>query len=444
MLFPHPNLLLRASTILSLACFGFASDCGEGPFGEAQLSGKTWDRIGGIDYCETRWKDGLLITGIEVWANKHHVRGLQITYDNGLKSPIYGTADGDEDRHDKIAWDATAPVTKVTKWNNIDNDAVGRIRIEVGGKTLEVGANIKKKNDGEDVMVHSGLLLAANGRAGDFMDSLEWKFMGATLQEATMEEITFENSIDTWNSEKRNIEPVSLSEVIFKNSNEKGFNKTFTFRNSKGVTESKVITQTHQQMFGTRVAVLVGGKVGIPLLAEAKTEVTTEVSYQNTRISTEGKQEDNARSFEWSELGPLLPGKAVNCTSFVMRGTFISDYQSVIKIKMVDGNEFQINQPGKSKSVGWAKAVSECKEIPLAEANAAALEVSQPEASPTPTPGADGVNIDLAKRRAVVVEVGGDEPVVVEKRVDVIEVGWDDEQGGDSAPPTKRAIQFYA
>lgn len=80
-----------------LADFVRADDCSEGPVDSL----KSWGKAGASNgFCHTPWKRGLVVTGIEVWANEWQVKGIQLTFSDGSKPPLQGTADGD--RHNSI------------------------------------------------------------------------------------------------------------------------------------------------------------------------------------------------------------------------------------------------------------------------------------------------------------------------------------------------------
>lgn len=173
---------------------------------------------------------------------------------------------------------------------------------------------------------------------------------------------------------KSGIKNVILSEVYIKNSNTNGANKTYTFKNSELKAISKTITHSTDHVFGFKIGLTVGGKVGVPFVAEGSVEVSTETSYQMSKMSSSATAWTDTHGVEWWESGNLTPGRAVHCKSTAYTGEFDDDYVATVEVKTANGQKFTIEQEGNFKSVGWTEAVSECKDIPLEDAPGSAFE----------------------------------------------------------------------
>jgi hypothetical protein len=58
------KLLLGAAALLS-AVVSAQDDCSSGPWTDVLIIGGE----GGGPFCATKWKSGVVVTGVEVWAN---------------------------------------------------------------------------------------------------------------------------------------------------------------------------------------------------------------------------------------------------------------------------------------------------------------------------------------------------------------------------------------
>lgn len=58
------KLLLGAAALFS-AVVHAQDDCGEGPWSDVSYTGGD----GGGRFCATKWKAGVVVTGVEVWAS---------------------------------------------------------------------------------------------------------------------------------------------------------------------------------------------------------------------------------------------------------------------------------------------------------------------------------------------------------------------------------------
>lgn len=176
------------ATFAALTSTAFAGNCESGPFQDGRYGVGAGS---GIARCETRWDDGLVINGIEVWyegKGKSWIRGIQFQYSNGDLSEVLGNADGNSHR---IEWDAAKErVEKVTLWGDGKGTSVGRIKIRTTAQDMDVG----KGTDGQtayDQLVGSGVLLVYMGlRVGRLIcfsscswgaRSRAWRFLMSSL-----------------------------------------------------------------------------------------------------------------------------------------------------------------------------------------------------------------------------------------------------------------------
>jgi hypothetical protein len=92
---------LATAFIAGVAAIG---DCDQGPWGNPFAIGDIHDDSkADVEICETQWKQGRVVSGIEVWATKKNLAGIQLFYSNGEESHMIGSKEGDH--HQKLTWD---------------------------------------------------------------------------------------------------------------------------------------------------------------------------------------------------------------------------------------------------------------------------------------------------------------------------------------------------
>lgn len=183
MYFSPRKLLIAAACLLTAVR---ASDCSDGPWQDVQWVGGQ----GGGDFCATKYKQGVVITGVEVWANKGGVRAIQFYYSDGTNSGQFGKIDGD--RHGRLDWDpAVDGISQVKSWGNGRGQHLGRVQIRTKkGAELDVG----KDTSGQDTFeskTASGIMLGAFGRSGDLVDSLGFLFLKSKIERITIDDVVF-------------------------------------------------------------------------------------------------------------------------------------------------------------------------------------------------------------------------------------------------------------
>jgi hypothetical protein len=195
-MFFSPKKLLAGAACLLLAASSVAAEwCEGGPWEDLLVIGNT---KGGGRFCATKWSEGTVMTGLEVWANKKGVMGIQFYYSDGSSSPLYGKIDGD--RTKRLDWDpAVDTITQVRSWGNGRGQFLGRVEIKTAkGGHLDVG----KDTGGQDTFeynVGSGIMLGAFGTSGDLVDSLGFYFLRSKIDKITMDDIVFDETPEMLN-----------------------------------------------------------------------------------------------------------------------------------------------------------------------------------------------------------------------------------------------------
>lgn len=160
----------------------------------------------GFYFCNTNWKAGLLITGMEVWAEQYQIKGIQLTYSDGSKAPIQGNPDSDtESRHAAVTWAETDTIQSIQMWNNSVGDAMGRISLKTtGGVKLDVGAKFTQGGSGTYVpLSSSGNLIGMTGTSNDMLRQVKFWFLPSKVATAEIVQIDYDESLAALNAAKQ-------------------------------------------------------------------------------------------------------------------------------------------------------------------------------------------------------------------------------------------------
>lgn len=190
------KLLAGATCLLGLTGFTTADDCENGPWTDVSSTGTGG---GGSRYCATKWKDGIVITGVEIWASTKAVRAVQFYYSDGTNSDLFGKIDGD--RHGRMDWDpALDGISQVKTWGDGRGQYLGRIQIRTKkGAELDVG----KDTNGQatfETKVNSGIMLGVFGMSSDLIDNLGFLFLKSTIDKITIDDVVFDETPEQLNA----------------------------------------------------------------------------------------------------------------------------------------------------------------------------------------------------------------------------------------------------
>ncbi|KAF2792567.1 hypothetical protein K505DRAFT_418383 [Melanomma pulvis-pyrius CBS 109.77] len=350
MLFSATKLLLGAACLL----FGAAQaqdDCGEGPWQDVSYTGGD----GGGRFCATKWKAGVVVTGVEVWADKGSVRAVQFYYSDGTNSQQWGKVDGD--KHARLDWDpAVDGISQIKTWGNGRAQYLGRVFIRTKkGAELDVG----KDTSGQDTFetnVASGIMLGAFGSCGDRIDNMGFLFLKSKIEKITIDDVVFSETPEMLNARMEGLETVILDYADHTNANTAA-TETFTFGKTDTKSTTKSFSNTATNSFGWSTATELSGKI-LDLGASS----TTTLKYDYSKATTEESSTTNTVMLTYSVATVLAPGQRTFCRATAMSGTYKGDYTSTVNIWLEDGTTFGFEQEGTMEQVNWSKASSVCQD----------------------------------------------------------------------------------
>ncbi|KAF2463206.1 uncharacterized protein BDR25DRAFT_397308 [Lindgomyces ingoldianus] len=350
-MFFNPRTLLLG-TLSLLFTLSSASDCDEGPWAPVSATGSSDT---GSPWCETKWKQGPIITGVEVWSNNERVRAIRFSYSDGSVGELHGRIDGD--RHGIISWDpANDKIIQATTWGDGKAHALGRLYLKTQtGKELNVG----KDTGGQasfDHDVGSGIMMTAFGRQGYDIDQLGFNFLRGEIKKITIGDVKFEENPDDLNAEKKGLQPVSLDYQHLNNIN--GGDKIYKEVTHKRTEKtSKTWTQSTMHTFGIKYSVEISGEV-----MDIGVKASYELSYQFQRTDTISTTVEDTKEFGWTFKMEVSPGKELYCREFAWQGVFNGKYTSTVSVELEDGYVFQYPESGQMNQVQWSESTDECRD----------------------------------------------------------------------------------
>ncbi|KAF2715525.1 hypothetical protein K504DRAFT_529686 [Pleomassaria siparia CBS 279.74] len=351
-------MFLSASKILlGAACLFFGAaqaqddDCTAGPWSDVSYTGGG----GGSRFCATKWKAGVVVTGVEVWSNDHNVRAVQFYYSDGTNSPQWGKIDGN--KHARLDWDPSVDgISQIKSWGNGKGQYLGRVYIRtVKGAELDVGKNTNGQNTFE-TNVASGIMLGAFGQSGDSIDSLGFLFLKSKIEKITVDDVVFNETPEDLNARMEGLQTVILDYADHTNDNTAA-TEVFTFGKTDTKSTTKTFSNTATRSFGWSTAIQISGKI-----LELGASSTTTLNYDYSQASTEESSTTNSVTLTYTVATTLGPGQRTFCRATAMSGTYKGDYTSTVNIWLEDGSTFGFSQEGTMEQVNWSKASSVCQD----------------------------------------------------------------------------------
>ncbi|KAF2684117.1 hypothetical protein K458DRAFT_389331 [Lentithecium fluviatile CBS 122367] len=371
--------------------------CDNGPWVAPTFAGEDWKAPDYQRFCEAGLSDGDVLTGIKIWKADWQIHAVSLRWGSHDYGKVYGNAKDANTPDAKAEWDASTKVF-IRMWNNKPDDgdpidAVGKISVEVEGKDAvvvsakKVGAEIKYSGG-------AGMILAAAGAQGEWVSTLQFHYLESKIVDAAMTSITFTDSLDKYNSERKGMTPAIIGNLFITNSNPiGGANQTYSLSPKIEKQTSKSVTTSMSHAVGTTIGVKVSYEASVPELMSAKTEFSAEARYDFTTMKSDTNSETDVFAFQWTigstgkpfiiylctspiraHANPFHPSaqgippqSAMHCTATATMGTFDSDYTAKITARLDNGKTFDYNDAGSYKSIAYADAASDCRAIALSE-----------------------------------------------------------------------------
>ncbi|ORY13677.1 hypothetical protein BCR34DRAFT_613167 [Clohesyomyces aquaticus] len=349
-MFFNPRTLILGGVSLLFAAGAVASDCDDGPWAPVSMTGADT----GAPWCDTMWKQGPVIAGVEAWANNERLKAIRFTFSDGTVGPMHGREDGD--KHGAISWHpADDKIVQATTWGDGRGRRVGRVVIKTaGGKVLDVGKDTDGQAQYDHVVGNAGIMMGAFGHAGYDIDLLGFNFLRGEIKKITVGDVKFDQSAEDLNSQKKGLKPQSLDYQHVTN----GLTTTITkeLSGERSYTQSKTWTSSTMISFGFKYTIEVSGEI-LDIGAKASTELSFGVQQTETYTS----QYEETNKFAWKFSTPVGPGEEAFCRSFAWEGEFNGKYQSTVTIELEDGFKIQYPEIGEMKQVHWSEKTDECQ-----------------------------------------------------------------------------------
>lgn len=319
-MFFSPKKLLLGATCILFAGSAVADDCEQGPWTDVFSVGGP----GGVNsFCGTKWKDGIVVTGLEVWASKDAVTGVQLYYSDGTDSGLFGKQN--DQKTQRVDWDPSNDnISQLKMWGNGRGQYNGRIQLRTKtGIELDVGKDTTGQ-DTYEIKVNSGIMLGAFGKSGDNIDIIGFLFLKSTIDKISIEDVAPQDTPEELNARKEGLKTVTLDYADHTNDHPEA-NETFTFAKSVDQKRSKKWSTTATKTYGVSEAIGVSGALlGIGLSS------TTTLSYDYSNAKTEETSEEETVSLTYSVSTALKPGQRVFCRAVAETGVYNGNFDATV------------------------------------------------------------------------------------------------------------------
>ncbi|PSN62986.1 hypothetical protein BS50DRAFT_637545 [Corynespora cassiicola Philippines] len=382
MLLPTPKTLLLALTSLHLttATLGDPRHCTSHNMRTAPPSGPTGKQPpSGTPFCTSKVLDGILINGIECFADENSLRGIRFFYTD-QSTLLVGKDIEQHGATGKVMWNpATERITELSLWGGGWDGFMGRIVVEVEGdekRRIDCG-HYRKHWGAADKQVDlgaGGLLIGASGGCGDAVDNIEFQFSASKPQGIQMKEVKFPEILNPEGNPNANgIDQVTVDEVRFINTldTENLTIKDLKFSEGKERSGSWAVSETSTFGFGQTIGIGVE-LPGVPVSIES----STSWNWENTNSRENTSEWKDWRDMSWStgEVN-IKPGQAMVCKLYALKGQLQdTKYEAKMEVYFHDNTVFNYNMIGRMKMVDWSKSTLHCDnedaEKALSELNA--------------------------------------------------------------------------
>ncbi|OCH85686.1 hypothetical protein OBBRIDRAFT_293892 [Obba rivulosa] len=305
-----------------------------GPFTDEFVVGG----FGGSPFQTCKWvtnQSALIVKALDVWYNTSTLRGIQVTFSDNSRSPVFGSQ---SDSHGSVTFSPGEVITSLTLWGNGVGTRTGRIRLTTNaGQTFDVGKNTSGKR-GYDAGLGSGILVGMVGRSGKDIDMLGPVFLNGAVTSISISNVTYHPPLVGTTG---GISQIIFDEAHYYNPPNSTRDFPWDFSNSDTRTTSTSFTQSTSTTYGAFVTVGVTAKLfGIGARADGTFE------WQSTGTQKTITPMSSVRSFSWSASGDLAPGQGLTATSLCQQGVVHTNYTSTVTLELSDGAISTYNEPG--------------------------------------------------------------------------------------------------
>lgn len=289
---------------------------------------------GGEPFLTCGGTDGRAVTKLGAWTNSSCLQGIQVTYNDGSQSQVFGSVHGD---YAQIIFPPGERVVELTLWGNGNGTRTGRIKLTTdGGQTFDHGKNTSGQT-AYSAPVGGGLLVGAAGRCGAEIDMLGLVF----LSDVTSVSITDVNYYNPPVGTSNGIDLLMLQRTSYTDPYDKPVK--WVFANSVTRTDSRSWSQSATRQYGVTVSV----SAGFFDFAKVGASYTWSLSEQKTSESTVTTE----RTLTWSLEGELDPGQSVVAVATCYVGTVDVDYTATVNVFLKSGEHFSYRESGVISSV---------------------------------------------------------------------------------------------
>jgi|GEM_PF-3635814 len=285
--------------------------------------------FGGSPFLTCGGTDGRAVTKLGVWTNSSCLQGIQVTYNDGSQSQVYGSVRGD---YAQIIFQPGERVVELILWGNGNGTRTGRIKLSTnGGQTFDHGKDTSGQT-AYSAPVGGGLLVGVVGRCAVEIDMLGLVFLGE-IASVAVSDLTYVNPPT---GTAAGIDLVLLQSTTFTDREPKPTD--WLFANSVSRTDSTTWSQSATQQYGVTVSV----SASFFDFAKVGTTYSWSITEEKTRASTVTTE----KTLSWSLGGRLDPGESVTAVATCYAGSVDVNYSSKVTVIMKSGELFSYAESG--------------------------------------------------------------------------------------------------
>jgi len=283
--------------------------------------------------------NGKVVTKLGVWKNSSCLQGIQVTYNDGTQTQVYGSVRGD---YAQITFKPGEKVVELTLWGNGNGTRTGRIKLTTdGGQTFDHGKDTSGQT-AYSAPVGGGLLVGVAGRCAVEIDMLGLVF----FTDVKSVSITGINYVNPPTGTSNGIALALLQTTTYTNPGTEPLK--WKFDNTIARTDSTSMSQSATLQYGVEVS------VSASFFDFAK--VGTSYSWSMTQEKTSKSTVTTEKTLSWSLEGRLDPGDKITALATCYVGTVNVDYTATVTVTMKSGETFHYDEPGVLSNVLCSEA----------------------------------------------------------------------------------------
>ena len=220
------------------------------------------------------------------------------------------------------------------------------------GDTLNCGEPLNYDMDVYYEDVAAGVLLGAQGKTADIIDSLGFLWLASPVTNVDVTDLTFPNGP----TGSQGITPQTLASGHYYNS-DPDQDTTWNFSDAKAVTTTYTYTQTSTNTYSNSATV--SFTASIPIIGGFSATAGTTFTWMYAETYTNTVTNTDTKTITWGQSGTLAPNTGVDCAAVVGEGAGTYPYTSTVTLQLANGQTYTFPEAGSLKFSDVFQAIVE-------------------------------------------------------------------------------------